>query len=556
MQIKISDIIKIPDLDGNFILNEKSYSNNIVDKLEVVDNFNFTPSLCSLCVLDFNLTIDKEDEFNSFIKQCNKTIISGIIMSESMLLKIKSFKPIVSGLIMRHTPFIIIPDKISLYTAIFSIQNFMTDHYKSKLNKIIEINNKFSYISLKTPDIQLMIDYFKTIIDNPIIIYDEFFNIIVSTDDISDYERIPETEEKNFLKNLYYYKQKIIFSNGTHAKEEYVRILFPITFERRDKAFLAVFEINNKLRDIDYTTLEICATSTLIEMKRRMALKKIEEKHLNDFLYDLIYRTDNKIDEIKRRAEIFNIHENFYYSCIIFDVHFKDNYKLKGNTFEELKDIVLNSIISFMNKSNIQSLVSRFGRSMLILHKTESNSKKSYEEIKKICIQLKDFLIKKHDFIILNVGIGSIINNLKNVTKSYQEATSSLSFGRTIYDENLDFIISYDDSSLLKIFSKVRDNNLLNDIIPESLKILKKYDSETNSDLVSTLSTYLDCNCNAKKASEKMFIHYKTMLYRLEKIMRDFNIDIEDSNSRLQIELGLQILNIKEAHLRTDSMND
>jgi purine catabolism regulator len=391
-----------------------------------------------------------------------------------------------------------------------------------------------------------MINYFKTIINNPIIIYDEFFNVIVSTDDyLHEYEKIPGSDEKNFLKNLYYYKQNIVFKNANMPNKEYVRVLFPITFEKRDKAFLAVFEINSQLTCIDYTILEICATSTLIEMKRLMAIKKIEEKHLNDFLYDLIYRTDNKIDEIKRRAEILNINQDSYYCSIIFDIHFKDTNKTsKDNTFEELKDIIFNNITSFISKSNKQALVSRFGKSILILYKVNSNSNESYIEINEMCSSLQNFLIKKHEYIYIHVGIGSIINNLVSVTKSYHEALSSVSFGRTICGETLGFIISYNDSSLLKIFSKVKDNDLINEIVPENLKKLKIYDKENNSDLIKTLSVYLDCNCNAKKASEKMFIHYKTMLYRLDKIIKDFSIDLENSNSRLQIELGLQVINI------------
>ena len=553
MKIKISDIINIPYLEGIFIVNKDDYSKNIVDRLEVVDNFNITPSIYSLCIVNYDLKLENEDEIISFIKRCNEKLISGIILSEPMISKIKTIKTVNKDLFLKNIPIMAVPETIPFFDVVYYIQNFMIEHYKAKLNTVVDINNHFSYISLKTPDIKLIIDYFKTIIDNPIMIYDEFFNVVVSTDDyIKNYERVPGTEEKNFLKNLYYYRQKITLTDSDNNKKEYDRILFPITFENRDKAFLAVFEINNKLRDIDFTILEICATSTLIEMKRLMALKKIEEKHLNDFLYDLVYRTDNKSDDIKRRAEIFNIFENLHYCCIIFDVHFKDNYKQKSNTLDELKDIILNSIISFINKSNMQSLASRFGRSMLILHKTESNNIESYDKVKETCINLKKYLISRHDFITVHVGIGSIINNLRNVSKSYQEAISSLSFGRTVYDESLDFVVSYNDSSLLKIFSKVKDNKMLNEIIPENLKNLKKCDIKSNSDLVKTLSTYLDCNCNAKKASEKMFIHYKTMLYRLEKITKEFDIDISNSNSRIQIELALQIINIMEAHEHSD----
>ncbi len=551
MKVKVSDIITIPYLDGSYIVNEKKYSDNLIDKAEVISNIIITPYTYSLYIVDDNFKIDNESEFINFINLCNEKLVSAVIIPEKLLLKAKKFKFFITDKHCSITiPIIIYPDKLSFFMVVYKIQNFISEYYRSELNKIVEVNNRFSHISLKCPNIKTMIDYFKTVINNPVIIYDELFNIIVSTDNyIHEYEEMPETIEKSFLKNLYFYKQNIVFKNAEILNKECTRVLFPITFDNRDKAFLAVFELNSPLSCIDYTILEICATSILVEMKRVMAFKKIEETHLSNFLYDLIYRKDNKIDDIKHRAEILNINESSYYCAIIFDLHLKDTFSPSNfNTLEEINDIIINNIISYIKNKNKQPIVSKFGKSILILHRMTYNNNASYVEIKDICIRLRNILIKKYEHICINIGIGSIIHNITNVSKSYREALSSLSFGKTLYGDNQGYIISYSDSSLLKIFSKFNDKDLLYELIPENLRKLKKHDTESKSNLIETLSIYLDCNCNAKKASKKMFIHYKTMLYRLEKILNEFDIDLENSNSRLQIEIGLQIINIIDIH--------
>ena len=56
---------------------------------------------------------------------------------------------------------------------------------------------------------------------------------------------------------------------------------------------------------------------------------------------------------------------------------------------------------------------------------------------------------------------------------------------------------------------------------------------------------YLKCNCNAKKTAEKMFVHYKTILYRLDKIKNKFDIDIGNSDYRLYIELGIRLNDLR-----------
>jgi purine catabolism regulator len=46
---------------------------------------------------------------------------------------------------------------------------------------------------------------------------------------------------------------------------------------------------------------------------------------------------------------------------------------------------------------------------------------------------------------------------------------------------------------------------------------------------------------NATKAANNLYIHYKTMLYRLERIQEISGVNLEDKKDRLQIEMGLKI---------------
>lgn len=547
MQIKVSDILAIPALKDSYIINERTYSDNLIDKIEILNDIEALPSTNVLYIAGDKITDSDEDSFTEFVKLCNDNLISGLVMPEMMLDRMNEFKAFMAGRYCPvNIPVIVIRDGTTYCLTAFCIQSQISQYYRAELDKIIEVNNSFNHISLKAPDIKSIIECFKRVVNNPVMIYDEFLNVIVTTDNyIVEHDEVPGTKEKNFLHNLYFYKQQIIFRSSEAPIKECTRVLFPITFENRDKAYLAVFEINTPLSSVDYTILEICATASLVEMKRVMALKKIEEKFLNDFLYDLIYRTDNKKEEIRRRAEVLSINEDSDYCAIIFDLHSKDSYKIaEMNEVEEINDKILNTIDSYIKSSNKQSLVSKFGKSILILHRVENTSTENYTDIKAMCEKLNSVLVGRYYNVFIQAGIGSIINNIEQISKSYREALSSVSYGRTIYGENATFIVSYNDSSLLKIFSKIKEKDSLYEIVPENLKELKKFDAESKSNLIETLSVYLDCNCNAKKASEKMFIHYKTMLYRLEKIFNDFGIDLDSSSSRLQIELGLQVMNI------------
>lgn len=549
MQVKVSDIFAIPEIKDCHLINSDYYSDNLIDNIEVIESVDIIPTTNILYILSNNSQLCDEENLINFIKLCSSNLVSAVFIEKSSLSNLNKFITFISNTRI-NTPIIISPENFNIYNLAFKIQSYVSSYFKSELNKIIDVSNSFSRISLKTPDIKLIINYFKTVINNPVLVYDEFFNIIESTDDyLKNYEEVPGTCEKNFLYNLFFYKQNVIFKNEDVPVKECIRVLFPVTFENRDKAYLAVFEVNSPLSAIDYTILEICATATLMEMKRILAIKKIEEKYLNDLLYDLIYRKDIKIDEVKHRAKVFNIKENEDYCFIILDLNFSSSYKnQKFDKYEEDVEKISNLIISYIKNKYKQSVVSKFGKSILLLHKVISGNSESYNEIKELCNKIIQIFVEKYEFMNIQIGIGNIINNLGDISKGYNEAMSSVSYGRTIYDETQNFVIMYNDSLILKLFSKINDKNLLYDMVPENLLKLKKYDCEYKSNLIETLSIYLDSNCNAKKASEKLFIHYKTIQYRLEKIFKDFNIDLESSSSRLQIELGIQILNIIDIH--------
>jgi len=75
------------------------------------------------------------------------------------------------------------------------------------------------------------------------------------------------------------------------------------------------------------------------------------------------------------------------------------------------------------------------------------------------------------------------------------------------------------------------------------LKILN-YDQENNAELLYTLQVFLECNGNASKAAKELFIHYKTILYRLDRIKEVTQLDLEDNKNRLELEMGLKMLHL------------
>ena len=61
------------------------------------------------------------------------------------------------------------------------------------------------------------------------------------------------------------------------------------------------------------------------------------------------------------------------------------------------------------------------------------------------------------------------------------------------------------------------------------------------TELVKTIAAFLECNGNLTETSNKLFIHRNTLKYRLERIRDITQIDLDDSENRLMLHLGLKM---------------
>jgi sugar diacid utilization regulator len=60
-------------------------------------------------------------------------------------------------------------------------------------------------------------------------------------------------------------------------------------------------------------------------------------------------------------------------------------------------------------------------------------------------------------------------------------------------------------------------------------------------ELVATLRAYLEANCSQQAAAQRLYIHHKTMRYRLERIEKLSGLDLRSHDDRVRADLALRI---------------
>lgn len=417
-------------------------------------------------------------------------------------------------------------------------------------SKLLNIGLELSDISLKRPSFDNLMNYFRNVVHNPVIVYDEFFNVLEKTHDWTvEYDRSPQGYECLKLNNLIYYKQQVEFTDKNAPVKTCERILFPALIGDMARGYLALFMVEKPLEEMNELVLNMFANVVLTEIKKRLEIANIENRHITNFIYDVIYKNLD-IEEINRRAKALGLDADGKYVMIAIISSGKINL-LKNDTIgyitkiESLNERILSVISNFHKAKYPEDVITKYGDNIHILHRVKETQSEIDGKMNAICSDLSRILENQFEGMSFQFGIGDEVCGLNNINSSFHQALATVNYGQIVYGNNRGFVMSYGNNSMLKFYGRIRDTCSFDEIVPENLRLLYEKDESNNHQLYNTLKVYLDSNCNAKKAAEKLFIHYKTMLYRLEKIRRDYNIDLENSNSRLYTELGIQLIDMK-----------
>ena len=102
-------------------------------------------------------------------------------------------------------------------------------------------------------------------------------------------------------------------------------------------------------------------------------------------------------------------------------------------------------------------------------------------------------------------------------------------------------IREYKNLGLFKLFLG-KEKVKLSDFVPDELLRLRA-DSE---ELYATLCAYLQNNRNLKQTAEELFLHPKTVKYRIDKIARNYTLDLENIHYVTMILASIEIMEFQK----------
>ena len=140
-----------------------------------------------------------------------------------------------------------------------------------------------------------------------------------------------------------------------------------------------------------------------------------------------------------------------------------------------------------------------------------------------------------------HIAYGTIVNEIKEVSRSYKEARMALDVGKIFFEEK--DIIAYSQLGIGRLIAQLSADichTFLHEVfgahLPDSL------DEETQN----TIQKFYENNLNISETARQLYLHRNTLVYRLERLEKTLGLDIRKFDDAMTFHLAMMVL----AHVR------
>lgn len=544
MQYTVKELLTLEELqDAEYIGTKQSLSKNIKG-ITVIDSPDISLWLKggeTILTSFFPVKDLNDEEMKDWMhKLADKKISALIVKLREEFDSIPA--PVMEVCKERNIPIISLPTAVPFIDIIYKVTRKIFNQDVEKLEYFREIHLRFTELSIQNVSDEVIIETLESLIGNPVTIYNELFKVIATTD--SEVELFYESDkfqvEENIKNTIFpIYRRFVIYPKLQDRECE--QIMIPITTVNQTKVMLVISAIHSGFNDFDFIAIENAATALSLNLAKKIAISEVEKKYKNEIIDDLLSGDIKDEDDIAERADNIKFDLNSRSAVVVFTLKFNDK-KVTSVARERYYNILISNIDYYLKNAIVRE---RFNQVIVIwpIHSGQSNKKKEMNSIKRSL----GFVINKFESAVSDArvytGIGTIADTVHDLPKSHKEAQEVLDVNEMSYQHEP--VLSFEELGIYRLLYQFRnDNNRLKEFIPQSLQRLIDYNKSNRKQLIETLEMFLMCQQNVSRSADRLYVHYKTVSYRLDKIKEITQMDYEDANEMLSVQVGLKILEI------------
>ena len=380
-----------------------------------------------------------------------------------------------------------------------------------------------------------IIKFLSIMIENPVVLYYGDLNCMVSTN--SDNSKLILSDE------IQPYKPNIItkFQYMKQMKGSCVQYVVKFAILSEVEIYITITEENRELTELDYMAIENAIINLQYGFLSEFAQNEVKKTYQRDLIHNILNGLLSSKEMTEAAAQL-GMKESDTYRVV--DFHTITKNVQRKYTKEQLHEVGV--IVGELMYLLPDALIYRNMDQIVMIQQVDSNQteleyQKEMEEVEDVIQRSILYRKKDTDF---QIGIGKSVEGYQRLKESYYEASQAIKYIeiiRQVTGDKNKSVVQYSNLGFFQIFGEIDDVTELERYIPETLKKLYLYDDEHKGELITTLQMYLRNNQSIKKTADAMFVHYRTISYRLEKIKQISGINFDNANEVLAVSNGLII---------------
>jgi len=173
-------------------------------------------------------------------------------------------------------------------------------------------------------------------------------------------------------------------------------------------------------------------------------------------------------------------------------------------------------------------------KSIILVKEVKGNE--SYDELDKTADVIIDML-STEAMSAAHVAYGTIVNDIREVSRSYKEAKMALDVGKIFYSNKN--VVAYNRLGIGRLIYQLP--------IPLCQMFIKeifegKAPDDFDDETLSTINKFFENSLNVSETSRQLYIHRNTLVYRLDKIQKITGLDLRVFDDAITFKIALMVV--------------
>ena len=199
------------------------------------------------------------------------------------------------------------------------------------------------------------------------------------------------------------------------------------------------------------------------------------------------------------------------------------------------KDVNALEIVRSISGAKTKDFITAVDEKSVIIVK-EVGENETYDDLCKSASALREMIASEgiDDAVI---ALGTVVGELKDVSRSYKEAKMTLDVGKIFYNDRN--VVAYSNLGIGRLIYQLP--------IPLCKMFIKeifdgKSPDEFDEETLTTINKFFENSLNVSETSRQLYIHRNTLVYRLDKLQKSTGLDLRTFEDAITFKIALMVV--------------